>query len=1368
AEDIDVRTDVYSLGVVLYELLVGELPIRDAKAQRDLEAILASVREDNVRRPSLKARDTTTDRQVAERRGSTIHSLQRALQGELDWITLRALEKDRADRYASVQALHDDVKEYLRGGAVQAGPRSASYRASKFLKRHRLPVGVGVSFLIVLVAGLVTSLRLYYRAESLRETEAAAHQKAIEEGKLRAEALREKTAALKTSNALFLAAKSRSLLDSNPTKAFLVALEAERQISNPTTKAAVVATLRKHRERRTCIGHSKFVRGVDFDAKNEQLLSVSDDGTLRVWNAKSGGLLATLTGHTESVTSGEISPDGKQAATGSKDTTLRVWDLETGRELLRLLGDATSVEAVAYRPGTDEIVFGTQAGTLRFVNATTGEITKNLSSTQTPIYGVAFDRKGARLAVAAGSVAEVWDLASDQPPIVLKGHKDPVHCVAFNAKGDKLVSGSNDHTARIWDLDIDETETILKGHLGDIYCVEFSPDDSRIATGSVDLTARFWDAKTGEEIERLSGHTGVVTSLSFSPDGQRLATGSYDNTVRIWDARESAEFKALRGHESVLLSGALSPTGRLALTCSRDRSARIWDAKTGQLLKTLRSHQYVVRFGCFSPDETEVVTASWDGTVKIWDVASGGLKRNLATNGPAYCAVYSPDGLTIVTGGNDRKARVWDAKSGAQKFELGRHNAKVETVQYSRDGSRIVTSADSIRIFEAKSGQLLKQIAGSARYASFDPEGKTLVAASDRGVTLWNAETGELLRSLTDNLPKTSRASFTAEFSPDGKLIAASGLDSIARIWDATTGDLVLAIDGHENSVRSVSFSHDSQWLLTTSRDATALLSPVRPIELAKQRIPRALTAVERRDLRLGDENELEITTEIESLKERCVQAGLPEGTLQRVAEGEPKFIDSEALAKLPQLERKLQHLGIVTYSLKQYECAAAIFGRALQAEPNDERYKTHVFYGASLMEIGKLDEAVATLEANAKKAKRHGLSHHYLGEALEKKGRVAEAANAYVNGVLLAEKKSVTALRELLAQETEDKDPAALLRALERLVYHYDFAANKIKDLREKLAPNLATYRSIDQLFENENVEEIRAAKTRFEETANSEDAKQRLEYFTARLAHRESKSDETLNALVDLGHRDATPNPVRWAAAQALSEAGRNEDAFAMLLPALLTTIGNERGKVIGFVMTQGILKGSLETNDVFARIEKLQAGLGDELAYENSAAWSLRQAGSEAIRINAGATRDATDAKGRHWSSDRFYRGGLTKTDGKGKAQKTTIPSIYHTQRQFQIQPGQIGRYIIPLPRGDYEVRLHFSERSQREEGRRRFHVKIDKKPVLRNYEPREAGFLVAREEVFQTSVDDSLLEIELIAVAASPRICGIEVIPQKTKD
>ncbi|KAF5343672.1 hypothetical protein D9758_014687 [Tetrapyrgos nigripes] len=282
------------------------------------------------------------------------------------------------------------------------------------------------------------------------------------------------------------------------------------------------------------------VVGISVSPDGTRIVSGSEDGTVRIWDAQTGTAIGEpLQGHEGSVQSVAFSPDGARIVSGSYDSTVRIWDAQTGTAIGKpLQGHEGQVQSVAFSPDGARIVSGSNDRTVRIWDAQTGT-------------------------------------AIGEP---LQGHENWVSSVAFSPDGARIVSGSYDSTVRIWDA---QTGTAigepLQGHTYWVQSVAFSPDGARIVSGSYDSTVRIWDAQTGTAIgEPLQGHEDCVQSVAFSPDGARIVSGSYDRTVRIWDARTGTAIgEPPQGHEDWVQSVAFSPDGARIVSGSHDRAVTI-------------------------------------------------------------------------------------------------------------------------------------------------------------------------------------------------------------------------------------------------------------------------------------------------------------------------------------------------------------------------------------------------------------------------------------------------------------------------------------------------------------------------------------------------------------------------------------------------------------------------------------------------------------------------------------------------------------------------------------------------------------------------------------------------------------------------
>ena len=299
---------------------------------------------------------------------------------------------------------------------------------------------------------------------------------------------------------------------------------------------------------------------------------------MKLWEAATGKLLATLQGHGDSVWSVAWSPDGKILASGSGDKTVKLWEVATDKLLSTLQGHTDAVTSVAWSPDGKILASGSTGRMMMLWEAPTGEL---LSSSQ--------------------------------------GHTDAVYSVAWSPDEKTLASGSRDHTVKLWETATGKQLASLEGHTDEVNSVAWSPDGKTPASGSRDQTVKLWEAATGKLLSTLQGHAAWVHSVAWSPDGKTLASGSVDHTVKLWEADTGKLLSTLQGHAGAVLSVAWSPDGKTLASGSYDNTVKLWETDTGKLLATLQEHTNPVRSVAWSRDGKTLASGSDDKTVKFWD-----------------------------------------------------------------------------------------------------------------------------------------------------------------------------------------------------------------------------------------------------------------------------------------------------------------------------------------------------------------------------------------------------------------------------------------------------------------------------------------------------------------------------------------------------------------------------------------------------------------------------------------------------------------------------------------------------------------------------------------------------------------------------
>ncbi len=820
-QDIDTRADVYSLGVLLYELLVGVLPYGPTYLRsRGVAEIQRIIREEEPPKPStrLSGRESDAARHATQRRAAP-HVLRRQLRGELDWITMKALEKDRTRRYDSAADLAADIRRHLNHEPVLVGPPSTAYQIRKFIRRHRgLTASVAAVFL-VLAAGITASTIFAFAERRARHE------------------TRQQTYVLR------IGAAEAALSAHNVTLARQRLSEASRDFPEFCNWEWHYLNAACDESLTTLGGHTEQMTSAAVGENGELVVYGAFDGSVHVGDLATGAKYE-LEGHTAEVLSVALSPEGRHLASGSADNTVRVWDLESSEELWTGQEHGGGVSSVAFSPdgarlasgGMDDTVHLWDSRTGRHLDEFTVEVEDNPWGEAGYVDGLAFSPDGKLLAVAiwCDTTVRLWKLDTNEELWRGRGHRGGVSSVAFSPDGQYVAAGSQDAGIYIWTIEGDLWR-ILRGHTGGVRSVAFDPrsdpnaDIVRLASASDDATIRIWDAVADIQLQVMVGHEGPVLCARFTPDGRRIVSGSNDGTVHVWDASVASEPGILGRHRDDVLSLAFSPDGTRLVSGAymKDSTICIWDICTREMLVALSERAANVTSVAFSPDGTRVASGSAGGTVHLWDARTGEHLLSLPGHTAHVASVaFSPDGTRMASGSHDKTVRVWNAYTGEELLFLGEHADYVRSVVFSPDGMRLASASKdgTVRLWDAASGNTVEVLNGhedEVLTVAFSPDGARLASGSmDMTVRIWNATNGDEPLALRGSAGHV----WSVAFSPDGRRLAAGSVDRAVHMWDAYTGEELIRLRGHRGSVACVAFSPDGTRLASGSGDWTIRL----------------------------------------------------------------------------------------------------------------------------------------------------------------------------------------------------------------------------------------------------------------------------------------------------------------------------------------------------------------------------------------------------------------------------------------------------------------------------------------------------------------------------------------------------------------
>lgn len=842
----DIRSDIYGLGLTLYELLTLQSPFLETDRHQLIQQV-------------------TTAEPPHPRR------LQSAIPQDLETIVLKAIAREPDRRYQTPAELSDDLKRYLEDRPIHA--RRLSY-AERLLRWCRRYPSRAAFFGLLLCLGLAIptgSLFLAHREREWRTTADEARQKAEKNADDNRQLLVRQ----------YLMLGERMIDEGDLAGSLPWLVEALRRDGADPKRAMMhrrrVATVWQH----CAIPHQIwFHDGPVWDAKfspNGRLVATAcHDGTARLWDATSGGPVGKPMQHQSTVQRVAFSPNSSRLVTTSWDGSARVWDAATAEPISPRLQHQAAVRCAVFSPDGSRLITGSSDQTARIWDPVTGETIATLTGHQGPITDVAYSPDGRLIATASvDKTARIWDAQTGQQMGSPLNHSQALNSVAFSFDSTSLVTTAGGWTsvgevrvwnassglprtnplstadngvlmasfspddrfvvaggwgsaARIWDVSREQLAVPPLEHGGILQHVEFSADGRRILTAGYDKTARVWDWKSGRLIAPPLKHTSFVLRAAFSPDGQRVLTVSWDHTAKVWDL-STAESRPLLRHSKSVLHVEFSHDGRRIVTSSNDHTARVWDAITGKPVSPWIQAGGPIHHSVFSPDDSEVLTASADKMLRRWSVVNGKpIGSPFEHQGEVNEVVFSSDGRRIVTASADGTAQVWDAQTGERIGPPLKHARSVTSAHFSHDASRVVTSSldNTVKVWNATTGEMLLKLVHASEVldACFSPDDRLLATAvrddslEEREAQVWNATTGDKIGEPLRHGDGVLRVNF----SPDSRRVITASEDNTARIWDAATGRPLTPPLRHTHHVWNALFSHDGTLVATASYDGTA------------------------------------------------------------------------------------------------------------------------------------------------------------------------------------------------------------------------------------------------------------------------------------------------------------------------------------------------------------------------------------------------------------------------------------------------------------------------------------------------------------------------------------------------------------------
>jgi WD40 repeat protein/tRNA A-37 threonylcarbamoyl transferase component Bud32 len=826
---VDRRSDLYSLGVVLYQLLCGEVPFRGSKAM-----LLYQVLRDDPR---------------------PLRSLNDRIPRDLETICLKAMAKQPGWRYATAGEFSDDLRRFLKGEPIRARPTGRPQRLWRWCLRNRLLAATAsLAAAAVLALVSVSIVMNIQQARALRESQRSAATLALQHGLAECDLGNVGPGMLWLARSLEAAPNDDEL-----THVIRTNLAAWRPWLGP---------LRAH------FSHQAPVLGVALSVEGRTILTGSADNTARLWDLQSGEPLGALLQHKEPVRVVALHSRRTMAATSGKDGVVYLWDAGSGRGAGADLRHPELVVSMAFSPDGKTLAAACTDRNAYLWDVVNLRRPPLILKHEGPVETVAFSPDGNSLLTAsADKQVHLWDLATAQRKFTLP-QRILVSNVAWSADGSMFLSFGKGPAANLWNA---KTGAVLETleHPTSLLASALSRDARLVFTSGLDQTGLVWDVATAKPCAPVIRHWPRLASAVFTADGKKIliagdtrsvwlrdvplgslrhrfvcpkepvrwlafngpwfftASGGFSEqttTVRVWNADTGTLARPVISHPGMILAAALGPDGRTIVTGSTDNCARLLDTETGKLIHPPLHHESWVHSIAVSPNGKHLLTGSNQGVARLWDCESAKQLAVFTHNRPLMGVAFSPQGKSVLTTGGDKGANLWHL-SAQQLLRTFPHQDEISVVTFHPNGNLILTASfdKTARIWDTLTGEPVgTPIAHEDKIlaAAFSDDGKWIVTGSaDKSARVWDSATGAPLSP-----PLRHRDAVAAvAIHPANSFVITGSDDGTARLWEMKTGKAIGPGLPHHRRVRMVAFHPNGTTFATASEDCTACIWDIPP-----------------------------------------------------------------------------------------------------------------------------------------------------------------------------------------------------------------------------------------------------------------------------------------------------------------------------------------------------------------------------------------------------------------------------------------------------------------------------------------------------------------------------------------------------------
>ena len=843
---VDRRADIYSFGVVLFQMLTGEKPFRG-----DRKVLLINII--NQEAPRLR-------------------SLKTSIPIDLETICLKCLEKSPESRYQTASEVAAELDRFLKKEPIEARPISSFTRAIRVCRRWPVVTSLSVGLILSLVIGIIGISSQLSRANTEWErAENNAEKLNIEKTNSERNLYVAQMAQVQNAWENGMVSEARRLLDT------LIPLDDQEDLR--TFEWYLYDRWWTQSQEGLKFDYGSIVRHIATNAQFE-IAAGGDDGNIQIWNANNNSIYQTLVGGVDFEAKGnvqrlEYSNDGNRLFACF---AVEEWDKFGGYVVFEK--STKGYEKICEKKVGNiyRIAFAsdglwlseTKANVTRFRNMSDPSEAELKLQTQNKIKHAFFCNTSNRfLTVEETNSIALWDLAALEQPIASLQLKTGVNAATLSLDDSKLIVVDEQDISQIdiaddSSMSVRKSTSLLNAKLRRIVpnpngmnfiavgsrnadileydsfelvgrlnnreefnaSIRFLDDGSKFVTrGKASNFISVWTTEPAERIGNISAHDNYVYSVEILPDN-RIVTGSRDYLIRVSNANKAREALVMT-HPGWNWSIAFSPDDQLLASASTNGEVRVWNVDSGVEKFRVSNHSASVQFVIFSPDGKLLASAGRDNNIYLTDVST-----HVATSLPrrhthhVNSLSFSPNGKYLVSGSNDGTIVVWDVDSRKMIDQYDANpekelpDADIWAVLFGADNETIYFGGKNNRLmkfnFVTKKTSLISELGGDLTSLAVNKNFSILSATvSDENIIFYDLANDKSLAKFQGH----SSDAMSSSFSPDGKTLVSVGADKYIKFWNLLTNTQTVMISAHDEHIHAVRFSNDGTMVASCSWD---------------------------------------------------------------------------------------------------------------------------------------------------------------------------------------------------------------------------------------------------------------------------------------------------------------------------------------------------------------------------------------------------------------------------------------------------------------------------------------------------------------------------------------------------------------------